>query len=586
MIDIELPFVKHFAESDYKVTGSMIKSLIHRYTMQMGPTSLTYYMDKFTSNEEANAMLYKLHLEGIIKTEVTHNYTSLEINEKWLLKHYTKDELVATITEAKVNHFSPIKAESKQAVGPADQVSLTSGIKQSGLVRYGFMQAGRHKFKYDIPMMRKYRRYIIKFSVKSMEKMEAKLHRSLRLPEGYDYQSIIEDVINRIIIEGDIDYILGDLLLDSRGRAIYECLRNVFNPIANKMARALVIAPATSVTDEGLKNAYLCISEMLYGFNPNVNLKALKGLHASLNHEYADLDLTTEHGLDNMFENIWLERLYADIDAYRADNTHKVTTPIEVDFGSSNLVIIGLLLGHSSYVDSSKYMWEIDGMSKNHVKFAQTPYVFGSSASIPHLWTKNKLTFTPEQVRIMRHEQVKGKFAIANEFKDIIIKHCNPKASVKLQVGRENFTVECNKTRNVGETPHNYIVLDTEADKFKVITHTLTHKVPDLQSFRRYFVTGLIHNVDSQILDNICLRMDWILPIHDAGIVTWEGGTQMRDLAFIEMNDLRDDGRSIVYNYLKSINLDKSGFVKFAKLLAKIDAMHDNRIELSKYLLK
>jgi hypothetical protein len=279
--------------------------------------------------------------------------------------------------------------------------------------------------------------------------------------------------------------------------------------------------------------------------------------------------------------------LYEDLSAYITNKDHVWTTPIEVDFSSSNLVIIGLLLGHLDYIDPSSYMWQIDGLSKNHVKKAQTPYVFGSSASIPSLWKKNGLEFTTEQVLIMKKEQSIGKFAIANEFKDIIINHCHPKASMDITVGHETFTVTCNRFKNVGDTTKQYVVYDTPTEAFKIITHTDTHKVPDLDQFRRYFVTGLIHNVDSQVLDNICLNMPWIIDIHDAGIVHPTHATLMRKLAVTEMKWIYSNRKDIVFNYLKSINIDKAGLARYAKLIRKIELLHaDNAPNISPYLLK
>lgn len=586
MIEITLPEILDYLDTDLDVTAEMLDSLFYRITFDLGATSMVFWLDKFSDHKQGNRMVLRLVEEGIITTSVQHNYAEIELNRSWLVAEYTQEGLESLILENKLNKYLSIQSNQKKE-GKTNQVKSVSGIKETGLVRKGFAEAGHHHFKYDISMLKKYKTEIIKFSIKSMEKMETKLHRSLRIPAGYDYGSIIEKSIDVIIENPEWEFILGELLLDSRGRAIYECLKKVFNPIANKMARALVVAPPELVTVESLDNAYLCIAELYHGFIPDIQEKVAKGKKCYESRAYHNLDLTTEEGLDDMYENIWLERLYKDIEMVKARRLHRVTTPLEVDFSASNMTMIGLLLNHSEYVDDSKYMWEVEGLTKLQVKTAQTPYVFGSSASIKSLWAKNDLEYTAEQIDIMRDEQTKGKFAIANEFKDIIIKHCNPTALMNFHINDEKFQVECNKTKNVGDTTKSYVVLDSATKSFKIIAHTNTHKVPDLKQFVRYPVTGLIHNRDSWLLDFICQDMKWILPIHDAGIVTWAGATTMRNKAVEGMHKIRDTRESTVYNYLKSINIDRAGMVKYAKLLSKVAKLNEGKtLRITPYLLK
>ena len=606
---------------NYQVAGRLLDSLWNRYCNDMGATSLPYWIDKFQpangedTNKQANRVIQRLASRGVVITSVKHNYAEIELNPEYLLQYYTQEELDQMIHDTKLERYLPCKWDALPTKLHAWDTKLTTGIKNSGLARFGFAKAGiQHEFHYDTKMMKKYYKEIVAYSVKAMVKMEEQLHRSLRLPQGYDYQSLIEDAIDHIMANPKDAYVLGKLTNDSRGRAIYECLRTIFNPLANKMARALVVTPATEVSKEGLKNAYLFIAELVHGFEPNMAKKAIKGQVASYrrtlhnlkpfatrlpngyraNHTKAECEAErkriqkqAEKDLDNVFENIWLERVYNDLEALRENPNHRVTTPLEVDFSSSNMVMIGLLLGHNEYINHRKYMWDVPGLSKLHVKFAQTPYVFGSSASIKSLWLKNKLSFNSEQLRIMKKEQTSGRFAIANELKDIIIKHCTPQPVMELVVQQEKFKVECNKTKQVGDTTKQYIVLDSESGKYKVIQHTTTHSVPDLDQFRRYFMTGLIHNLDSQILDTITLNMKWVLPIHDAGLVTWDGATHMRKLAVNEMTYTYENRKQTMINYLKSIGLTQEGWVKYAKLVEKVEAMSGGEYpEISEYLLK
>ena len=580
---VELPILKDFSDADYKVAEQLIRSLYFRLTNNLGPTSLPYYMDKFSSHLEANKLIYALAKDNVIKTSVRYNYAEIELNRDYLLQDMSESELFEIIRENKLTNYAPITSDRVTSViAGATRVKLSSGLTRSGLVRLGFAKAGTHPFKYDIPMLQKYYNEVVAYSVKAMVAMEAKLGRSLRHREFIDYESTIRATID-YIISSDNEFVLGELTIDSRGRAIYACLSTIFNPIANKCARALVKHAPTPIPDASyLDNAYLAIAELISGFNSDIDAKLVQGKEY-----FASRKLHADLSNDDIYENIWLERLYNDIEAYLVNTSHAFTTPIELDFSSSNMVIIGLLLGHSDYIDHTKYMWEIEGLSKLHVKKAQTPYVFGSRAPIPRLWKKAKLEFTLDQVQLMKYHQAHGKYVVANTLKDILVMHSHPTATMQLHVGNERFTVECNRHKYVGDTTKQYVVYDTSSGQFKIISHTSVVKVPDLPRFKTYFPTGLIHNCDSQVMDNICKGMEWIIPVHDAGLVTLAEAPKFRNLAVNEMHKLRDNGESIVQNYFKSVNLDEDGWKKYARLQADIRRLNEGKvINITQYLLK
>jgi len=584
---IELPEIVNYSDSDYDVAENMLNSLFYNYSTDRNWTSLPYWMDQFSNHTNANRMILRLVEDNWIITRVVKtNWAEMAINPNKLLEMFTNDELVNLIKYSKLDKKFPYNDSVRPMEGATD-VKLPSGTQKTGIIRMGFSKCSNHEFSYDLTMLTKYRNEVIKVTAKSMRKQEQKLGYSLRNPDGYDYESIIELVIDEILNDPYATYRLGKVVMDSRGRAIYNCVKQIFNPLTNKMARALVVTPAVSVSKDALKSAYLFIAELAYGFEADIKTKVKLGKQAYKIRYFHNLDLATDEGLDSMFENIWLERLYADLDAYKLDFNHMVTTPLEVDFSASNLTIIGILLGHKDYINPKQYMWKIDGLSKLHVKFAQTPYVFGSSASVQSLWRKNKLVFTDEQVAIMRKAQLIGKFAIANRFKDIVIKHCQPTERMTIKCNTNSFIVECNRYKRVGDTTKQYIVYDSEAKKLKVIRHTNTHKIPDLKQFKRYFSSCLIHNQDSWLEDNICKDMDWILPNHDAGITTWVGASQMRKSAVKWMRIMRDNRKLIVESYLKSINLNDKGWSLYFKLLNDIKKLNKSkRLTISPYLLK
>ena len=577
---IELPYIENYSDEDYAVAEQMMSSLFYRITNNEGATSLPYWMNKFSSHNEANKMILRLVKDNVIITTVQYNYATVELNREYLLNQMTSDSYYELVRENKLNRYKPVSKVDSTLAGACD-VKLSSGITKSGLLRTGLAKCGTHQFKYDVAMLKKYYNEVVTDAVKSMKAMEAKLNRSLLDSNQLDYESTIKATINYIINNADNSYVLGKLVSDSRGRAIYRCLTTVFNPIANKFARSLVIMPKYTIQPEHLEDAYLFISEVVNGFNGDIPAKLQAGIDC-----YAKRILPPIHASDT-FERIWIERIYEELDAYFIDNNHKFVTPIEVDFSSSNLVIIGLLLGHTDYVDHTNYMWSIDGLSKLHVKKAQTPYVFGSKAPVTRLWRKAKLDFTAEQIAIMRKEQVHGKFAIANELKDIIITHCNPTPTINLHIDKEIFKVECNRYKVVGDTTKQYVVYDTPTKQFKVISHTDIVKVPDLFRFKTYFVTGLIHNLDSQCMNYMVKPMSWVIPIHDAGLVSIAEARKFKLLAVSYMQHILDNRKAILLNYFTSINMDNEGLIKYAKLQAKVDMLNEGKpMNISPYLLK
>ena len=561
-IRLELPEIANYSESDYQVASEMMSALWYNLSNNLGATSLPFYMDKFSNHNEANKMIIRLCNVGMIKTDIKYNYATLELSKEYILTYMSEEELYAEIRANKLSKYKPLDRVINKA---NDRVALASGIQTTGLKRPGLAKAGTHKYQYDIPMMKKYYKEVVQNSIKAMKQLEHKLKKSLFTEEGIDYEQTIRATLDYIISNENQEFVLGDLLLDSRGRAIHKCLTTIFNPISSKFARALVKAPATKATYKQLDDAYLFIAELVDGFNGDIKDKLVIGQKC-----YTERILPDIHKPEDFFESIWCERLYAELDQWHLDSDFGFTVPIEVDFSSSNMVMIGLLLNHADYVDHTSYMWEIEGLSKLHIKKAQTPYVFGSQAPITKLWKKANLKWTADQVKLMKYHQAHGKFAIANMFKDIIVNHCQPEAVMSLNVDNERFTVECNRFKYVGDTTKQYVVYNSDTKNLEVISHMSVVRVPDLFRFKTYFVTGIIHNLDSQIMDYMCDRMLWVLPIHDAGLVTIAEARKFKHLASDKMKDIHSRGYEIVYNYFKSINLDDAGWKKFALLIKMI----------------
>ena len=86
---IELPYIENYSDEDYAVAEQMMSSLFYRITNTEGATSLPYWMNKFSSHNEANKMILRLVKDNIIITTVQYNYATVELNREYLLSQMT-----------------------------------------------------------------------------------------------------------------------------------------------------------------------------------------------------------------------------------------------------------------------------------------------------------------------------------------------------------------------------------------------------------------------------------------------------------------------------------------------------------------
>ena len=75
--------------------------------------------------------------------------------------------------------------------------------------------------------------------------------------------------------------------------------------------------------------------------------------------------------------------------------------------------------------------------------------------------------------------------------------------------------------------------------------------------------------------------------MNQAGLVKWKDATIMRVSAVKHMRVMRDNRKTIMFNYLKSIGLDNAGWKRYYKLIEKVDELRGSaKLTLSPYLLK
>jgi hypothetical protein len=338
-----------------------------------------------------------------------------------------------------------------------------------------------------------------------------------------------------------------------------------------------------------------------------------------INNHLPDIDLDVEVDRKDLHENVWLERLYAELDRYfllenssledirearaltiliknYSCQTYKWSVPIELDFSASMLQYMGLLLNDSRLLnmtnvtgDTLEDPWKLEGMSRFMLKKAATPMLYGSTQACHELWQDNSIAYTPEDIALYGKEMANGMFGLCNLFKEFIINNAKPKAEMMVNINGEEFTVSCNRFRNVGEKTKAYKVWDSVDKRYNVVLHTDTKKIPDLKRFRRYFITLLIHNLDSQVADavgeKLMAKYGWGLTIHDALICSPAAALDVRMWAAMEYEEIHKNRKTILKNYFNSIGITSASQSQWEDLTKKIHQF-EGELEVSLMCLK
>jgi hypothetical protein len=298
---------------------AMFNAMWHNYLINKGSISTSFWHDRLGNPAVFNQLVVSLSKAGWITSSVIpeRNWLEINLNENKLLQYVS----VAELEQVRVNFkFSKYMLRNKEAT--ADTLVKSNGkVSQTGLIREGFKHSANTEFFFDSALMEKYRGGILANMVKSMTKMREKY------PEiGSDlasYDAVSENILTCLINESET-FTRGTTFMDSRGRAISSSLSKIANPIGNKDFRALLVIPIkyrTRATISGVDAILLFIAELL-GYKVGISKedKLQYGLHCYLAGNFHNLSLDSEEDRKDLFENIWLERLYAELDgAYGID---------------------------------------------------------------------------------------------------------------------------------------------------------------------------------------------------------------------------------------------------------------------------
>ena len=354
------------------------------------------------------------------------------------------------------------------------------------------------------------------------------------------------------------------------------------------------------MNDQALNAVYLFIAELM-GYKQGTQTGKLQYGQAC----YSD-NLLPQLNEDDLYEVIWLQRLYAELDKFYAHRMADLpaeqfhwSVPIELDCSGSMISYIGTLLGDRRMLEATNAAgddeqlrdpWHLEGLSRNHVKKACTPKLYGSGQPVHTLWTKAKLEYTRDDLDLMNKELKLGMFGTADKFKEFIISNCNPKPVMTVRVWNDTFEIKCNRHTRIGEIAVKYDLFDTESGGIKRITHMKTKAIPDLEAFRRYFVTLLIHCLDSQVMDTVsgkCFeKYGFAIDIHDALICSPIAASDVRMWYAEEMDKIFANRKEILSNFFSSIGIKANSIADWEDVMATIDPINDAEFKCRGAVLK
>jgi hypothetical protein len=162
-------------------------------------------------------------------------WVSIELNDSKLLEAISPDELQAIKAKFKYAKYTLGFEESTKS----DVVKQNGKLKQTGLIRDGFMDVGNTQFGYDMTTLNKYAKAVKLNLTKSMDKIRHLYPEMKSSTSSYD--EVSTGIFDYHLQNEHEVFTTGNNVNDSRGRAISSCLSKVFNPIGCKDARASLV---------------------------------------------------------------------------------------------------------------------------------------------------------------------------------------------------------------------------------------------------------------------------------------------------------------------------------------------------------
>lgn len=544
--------------------------------VKMNSLSVPFWSEQIGA-ERLNRILYVLGNRNLVVTKVAKRYADVKATSE--LVDRIGDVLDFRI-DTKIHKYG-MKLDLNDHDN--DLVKTPSGIKRTGLVRPGFAYSAKQSFRLDVDMLVEYREAIIVNATKSIEKTMLD-YSDIALDEA-NYREMCEVVIDNYIANPSNMYNLEYNVSDQRGRAIYNGIKRVFNPVSSKDCRSLLVASKPVVISrsdvEALSDIYLWIAELLGCKRTTIKAKKLAGMMSYYKRDIPVIDLDTDEGRKELHEVIWLTRMYAKLDTLFSVGTVVWDIPLEMDAGMCLAQVIGATLNSEELLVKTNAVgtkiedpWHIEGVRRVAGKTVGTPTFYGSSQSAISLLKSKHITPDKDELLAISKEFSNGTFSIIKDFKNMLIKNMDVQTpTYEVQGWNETYTVEVNKSKAVGAQLNAHVVWDTVTRRDKVFFLHTPITIPDYARFKLFGPTGYVHNVESKVVDNtmaeLALLEEWAISIHDA--ILCLPGSKARSNYISNLEALNAVGIDTLVEYMKSIGaITPKANIALAKILDKV----------------
>lgn len=296
-------------DEERKVIYAMFNALWNAYLLKGPgtPISTPYWIKRIGNIKLANIVLKVLSDNQWIvsKSLPNNNWAEAYLNQEKLLQYVTIDELIQVRKYKKFRKYMPSHSESLYA----NKTKLGSKYLDTGIIRNGFMATGNSEYSFDTTTMENYKDIVVPLITKGIDKMISNYPQITA--DLANYKAVSEEIVDALIYENGI-YTGGNRTNDPRGRNNRGDLDKIGNPIGFKIMRSLLQIPEhkrNTITTEGLDAVFLFIAELHGTKNCTPSEKLEKGQELYLNRT-----LVNPVALEDKFEDVWLTRLYKEVD--------------------------------------------------------------------------------------------------------------------------------------------------------------------------------------------------------------------------------------------------------------------------------
>ena len=235
--------------------------------------------------------------------------------------------------------------------------------------------------------------------------------------------------------------------------------------------------------------------------------------------------------------------------------------------------------------------------NRKQFKSAVMRRCYGSTMEPHRMWSSMNIDYTMNDSALVLEELEIGEFSVANRFKDFIIQNVNPKPEMNIKIGNDEFKIECNRFYNVGDVTNKFDFYDTYTNSIRRIHNTETIKKPDLKQFKRYFVTLIVHNEDSQVENNttdaVYDAYKWVIDIHDALILDCEAEDYAKDIFCSgrtpdepSLENIHRNRKEILGKYFTSIGIGKTKEARWKEDVAPYVEHYGKKLKCNRIVLK